>query len=62
MTFCFADGFTNMLYPTSGLMIIAIGMVGLSYRKWLKWTAKLFLIEGVVSVFFMLLSVAIGYQ
>ncbi|MBQ6165381.1 MAG: YfcC family protein [Clostridia bacterium] len=62
ITFCFADGFTNLLYPTSGLMIIAIGMVGVSYRKWLKWTAKLFLVEGVISVFFMLLSVAIGYQ
>lgn len=62
ITFCFADGFTNMLYPTSGLMILAIGMVGVSYRKWLKWTAKLFLIEAVISVFFMLLSVAIGYK
>ena len=62
ITFCFADGFTNMLYPTSGLMIIAIGMVGVSYRKWLKWTAKLFVIETVISVFFMLLSVAIGYK
>ncbi|MCR4594722.1 MAG: AbgT family transporter [Clostridiales bacterium] len=62
ITFCFADGFTNMLYPTSGLMIIAIGMVGVSYGKWLKWTAKLFLIEAVISVFFMLFSVYIGYQ
>lgn len=62
ITFCFADGFTNMLYPTSGLMIIAIGMVGVSYRKWMKWTAKLFLIEAVISVFFMLLSVAVGYH
>ncbi|MBQ7741209.1 MAG: YfcC family protein [Eubacterium sp.] len=62
ITFCFADGFTNMLYPTSGLMIIAIGMVGVSYRKWLKWTAKLFVIEAVISVFFMLMSVAIGYK
>lgn len=62
ITFCFADGFTNMLYPTSGLMIIAIGMVGVSYIKWLKWTAKLFLIEAAISVFFMLFSVAIGYK
>ena len=62
ITFCFADGFTNMLYPTSGLMIIAIGMVGVSYRKWMKWTAKLFIIEAVISVFFMLLSVAVGYH
>ncbi|MCR5207974.1 MAG: hypothetical protein K6C14_05790 [Eubacterium sp.] len=62
ITFCFADGFTNMLYPTSGLMIIAIGMVGVSYRKWMKWTAKLFVIELVISVAFMLFSVAVGYK
>ena len=62
ITFCFADGFTNLLYPTNGLLVIAIGMVGISYRKWMKWTGKLFLIEGIVSVFFMLLSVAIGYH
>jgi len=62
ITFCFADGFTNLLYPTNGLLIIAIGMVGISYGKWMKWTAKLFLIEGAISVFFMLLSVAIGYH
>lgn len=61
VTFCLADGFTNMLYPTSGMMIIAIGMVGVSYKSWLKWSAKLFLIEGVISVAFMLLCVAINY-
>lgn len=62
ITFCFADGFTNLLYPTSGMMIIAIGMVGVSYKNWLKWSAKLFLIEGIVSAAFMLLSVAIHYS
>ena len=62
IAFCFADGFTNMLYPTSGLMIIAIGMVGISYRKWLRWTSKLFLIVAAISVFFMMLAVAIGYH
>jgi uncharacterized ion transporter superfamily protein YfcC len=62
ITFCFADGFTNLMYPTNGLLIIAIGMVGVSYRKWMKWTAKLFLLEGIISVFFMLFSVAIGYH
>jgi uncharacterized ion transporter superfamily protein YfcC len=62
ITFCFADGFTNLMYPTNGLLIIAIGMVGVSYRKWMKWTAKLFLVEGAISVFFMLLSVAVGYH
>ena len=43
-------------------MIIAIGMVGVSYKNWLKWTAKLFLLEGVISVAIMLFCVWIGYQ
>ncbi len=62
ITFCFADGFTNLLYPTNGLLVIAIGMVGISYGKWMKWTSKLFLVEGLISVFFMLLSVVVGYH
>ena len=61
ITFCMADGFTNLLYPTSGLMILAIGMVGVSYKKWLKWSWKLFAVLGAVSVGFMLFAVAINY-
>lgn len=62
ITFCMADGFTNLLYPTSGLMILAIGMVGVSYKKWLKWSWKLFIVLGFISVGFMLLAVAINYN
>ncbi|MBQ8209465.1 MAG: YfcC family protein [Clostridia bacterium] len=61
MVFCMADGFTNLLFPTSGIMIIAIGMVGVSYKKWLKWSWKLFAVEGVLSVLFMLIAVSINY-
>ncbi|MBQ7596650.1 MAG: YfcC family protein, partial [Clostridia bacterium] len=62
VTFCMADGFTNLLYPTSGMIIIAIGMVGVSYKSWLKWSAKLFVIEGIISAAFMMLCVAIHYS
>ncbi len=61
-TFCLADGFTNLLYPTSGIMIIAIGLVGVSYGKWLKWSWKLFVSEFIFSAFMMLLMVAINYN
>ncbi len=61
-TFCLADGFTNLLYPTSGIMIIAIGLVGVSYGKWLRWSWKLFLGEFVFSTAIMLLMVAINYN
>ena len=61
-TFCLADGFTNLLYPTSGIMIIAIGLVGVSYGKWLRWSWKLFLAEFALSALVMLGMVAIHYQ
>ena len=61
-TFCIADGFTNLLYPTNGLMIIAIGLIGVSYGKWIKWSWKLFVLEFIFSAFIMLLMVAINYQ
>lgn len=61
LTYCMADGFTNLLYPTSGLIIIAIGLVNVSYGKWLKFSWKLFAAQFIVSVFLMHLAIKIGY-
>ncbi|MBO5396638.1 MAG: YfcC family protein [Clostridia bacterium] len=62
LSFCLADGFTNLLYPTSGIMIIAIGIIGVSYTKWLKFSWPLFVIEGVISVAVMMLAVLVNYH
>ncbi len=62
LSFCLADGFTNLLYPTSGIMIIAIGLVGVSYAKWLKFSWPLFVIEGIISVAVMMLAVLVNYH
>ncbi len=61
LTFCMGDGFTNLLYPTSGIMIIAIGLVNVSYGKWLKFTWKLFLAEAILAIAIMHFSIFIGY-
>lgn len=61
LAFCLGDGFTNLLYPTSGIMIIAIGIVNITYGKWLKFSWKLFALEGIVSVALMLTAIAINY-
>ncbi|MGN0545069.1 MAG: YfcC family protein [Acutalibacteraceae bacterium] len=61
LAFTMGDGFCNILYPTSGIMIIAIGMVGISYGKYLRWSWKLFVIEFAIAALAMLGAVAIGY-
>ncbi|MDR3344304.1 MAG: hypothetical protein LBT21_01725 [Oscillospiraceae bacterium] len=61
LSFCLSDGFGNILYPTSGIMILAIGMLGVSYGKYMRWFGKLFLLEMAVCAAVMLLAVKIGY-
>ena len=40
LAFQFGDGFTNMLTPTSGVLIAALGMAKVPYSQWLKWVWK----------------------
>lgn len=40
LAFQFGDGFTNMLTPTSGVLIGCLGIARISYGTWLKWVWK----------------------
>jgi uncharacterized ion transporter superfamily protein YfcC len=44
MAFQFGDGFTNMLTPTSGVLMAALAMARVPYEKWLKWVWKYVLV------------------
>ena len=48
MAFQFGDGFTNMITPTSGVLIAALGMAKIPYSKWVKWVWKFILLLIVV--------------
>lgn len=37
MAFQFGDGFTNMITPTSGVLIAVLGVARIPYQKWVKW-------------------------
>lgn len=62
LAFTLGDGLCNILYPTSGIMIIAIGLVSVSYGKFLRWTWKLFLAQFVFSALVLYGAVLIGYS
>ncbi len=44
MAFQFGDGFTNMITPTSGVLIAALGVARVPYQKWFKWAWKFILL------------------
>ncbi|MDR1927266.1 MAG: AbgT family transporter [Oscillospiraceae bacterium] len=61
IAFSLGDGICNILYPTSGVMIIAIGLIDVSYGKFLRWSWKLFLALFALSAALLWLAQRIGY-
>ncbi len=43
LAFQFGDGFTNMITPTSGVLMGALGLARVQYGVWLKWFYKILL-------------------
>lgn len=44
MAFQFGDGFTNMITPTSAVLIGALGIARIPYEVWVKWFTKILLL------------------
>ncbi len=61
MAFAFGDGFSNVLYPTNPVLLISLGMVGISYVKWLKYSLKIQVSILVATSLLLLFGLAIGY-
>jgi uncharacterized ion transporter superfamily protein YfcC len=43
MAYQFGDGFTNMLTPTSAVLMGVLGVAKIPYQKWVKWVWPLIL-------------------
>ena len=61
LTYCIADGFTDMILPTNPVLLIGLSMVNVSYGKWVKWTWWLQLVMLGFTVLVLLFASAIGY-
>ena len=59
MAFQFGDGFTNMITPTSGVLIAALGMAKVPYTKWVEFIWKWVLVL-LVAGFILLLPTALA--
>ncbi|MCK9447996.1 MAG: AbgT family transporter [Bacteroidales bacterium] len=60
MAFQFGDGFTNMITPTSGVLIAVLGVARIPYSKWVKWIWPFMLIMIILG--FLLLIPTVTMQ
>ena len=61
LTYCMADGFTDVILPTNPVLLIGLSMADVSYGKWVKWTWKLQILMFVITVAILMFGVLIGY-
>jgi uncharacterized ion transporter superfamily protein YfcC len=61
LAYIFGDGFSNLAYPTNPVLLISLGLTVVSFPKWIRWTARLWLWVILATVVFLGIAVAIHY-
>jgi len=61
LAFDFGDGFSNMIFPTNALLLIALSFSVASYPKWMAFTWKLQLVILALTSAFLAFAVRIGF-
>ena len=61
LLYTFADGYTNVLFPTSPVLLISLSMIGMEYFKWVKKSIPLFAVNLMLVILFIILGIVIGY-
>lgn len=61
LTYCMADGFTDMILPTNPVLLIGLSMANVSYGKWVKWTYKIQIVIFALTLLILFLATSIGY-
>ena len=62
LTYLFADGYTNVLYPTCGTLLVGLGLANVSFAEWFKKTILFQLLLFIISLGFLMLAVFIGLK
>lgn len=55
------DGFTNMLFPTSGVLMACLAFAKVPYQKWVKFIAKYMIIVTVLGCISLVIAQMINY-
>lgn len=61
LTYCMADGFTDVILPTNPVLLIGLSMTGVSYGKWFRFTWWFQLAVLALTVLMLFVGVQVGY-
>ena len=61
LIYTFADGYTNLIFPTSPVLLISLSMIKMDYFKWVKRSWPLFALNFLFVLIFLSVGITIGY-
>jgi uncharacterized ion transporter superfamily protein YfcC len=61
LAFQFGDGLSNMLIPTSGVLMAMLALARVPYATWLRFVLPLFLQLIVLAAMFLIVAVFVAY-
>lgn len=61
LLYTFGDGYTNVIFPTSPVLLISLSMIEVDYFTWVRKSAPLFLANFLLVLGFIVLGVVTGY-
>lgn len=61
VAFAFGDGFSNVFYPTNPALLIALGLVDVSYQDWFRWSIKFQTLNLILTSLILIFGLAVGY-
>lgn len=62
LAFTCGDGFSNLIIPTSGILMAMLALAKIPYTTWLRFIMPLFAMLMGLSSVFLIIAVAIGYR
>ena len=61
VAYAFGDGFSNVIYPTNPVLLIGLGVSGVDYGKWVKWSLPFQIMNLIMTSGLLLLGYVLGY-
>ena len=62
MAFQFGDGFTNLITPTSGVLIGVLGVARIPYNIWFKWIYKMIIVMVILGAALLIPTVLMSLE
>jgi uncharacterized ion transporter superfamily protein YfcC len=61
VAFAFGDGFSNVFYPTNPALLISLGLAGVSYNDWFRWSWKFQFMNLALTSAILIFGLIVGY-